>query len=344
MTWACTASFEDIAARIDAAQTILCLTHARPDGDAMGSVLALVRGLTAAGKDATGVLMGPVPAPLQQLVGDSPVRTIESADELGDVDVDLVIIADTGAWSQVQPLEDWLRARTDSIVVIDHHASGDEDLTAVRLVDAAAASATMLVLQLFEHMQLDLGRGDESVAEALFAGLATDTGWFRQANADARAFNVAARLLNCDVDKNRLYRLIEETARPQRLALQACLLASVEWIASGRGALMRVTADDFTRTGGRRDELTGLVNEPLVVGGVEFSVLLVEDKPGIVKLSMRSKPPRSRGGSFVNVRDVAGHLGGGGHVHASGARVEGDLAQARMRVLEALVKAGVMTS
>lgn len=344
MSWASTASFDDITARIGAAQRVVCTTHARPDGDAMGSVLALVRGLSAMGKDASGLLMGPVPAPLQQLVGTTEVRSIESADEIGDIDCDLVIVADTGAWSQVQLLEAWLRARADHIVVIDHHASGDEDLSPVRLVDASAASATVLVLQLFEHMGLDLGSGDESVAEALFAGLATDTGWFRQANADAAAFNAAARLLNCDVDKNRLYRLIEETARPERLALQACLLASVEWIAAGRGALMRVAAEDFHRTGGRRDELTGLVNEPLVVGGVEFSVLMVEDKPGIVKVSMRSKPPRARGAAFVDVREVTGHLGGGGHVHASGARIEGDLAQARMRVLEALANAGVLDS
>jgi phosphoesterase RecJ-like protein len=344
MTWQSTASFDDLAARINSAETIVCTTHARPDGDAMGSVLALVRALNALGKQASGLFMGPVPAALQQLVGDTPVRTIESIDELGDVPCDLVIIADTGAWTQVKLLEDWLRSRADRVIVIDHHASGDEDISATRFVDASAASATVIVLQLLEHMGLDLGRGDESVAEALFAGLATDTGWFRQANADAAAFSAASRLLNCGVNKNRLYRLIEETARPQRLALQACLLASVEWIAAGRGAILRVTAEDFNRTGGRRDELTGLVNEPLVVGGVEFSVLMVEDKPCHVKLSMRSKPPRTRGGNFVDVRKVTGFLGGGGHVHASGARVEGDLAMARMQVLEALAKAGVIES
>ena len=97
-------------------------------------------------------------------------------------------------------------------------------------------------------------------------------------------------------------------------------------------------------TGGRRDELTGLVNEPLVVDGVEFSVLLTEDPPDSVKVSLRSKPPKRTGGPFVNVRDVASHLGGGGHVHAYGGRVTGDLAQARQALLEALVKAGVMAS
>lgn len=341
MSWESTSTLADLAGRIDAAGTILCTTHAKPDGDAMGCVLALVRGLSTSGRTVEGLLMGPVPEPLGRLVAETPVRTIEPGESIEDEQWDLIIIVDTGAFSQVQPIEAWLRTQPERIIVLDHHASGDEDLTPSRLVDASAASATMLVLQLFEHMGVDLGHGDESVAEALFAGLATDTGWFRQANADAAAFNAAARLLGRDVDKNRLYRLIEETARPQRLALKARLLSSIEFIAGGRGALMQLRADDFQETGGRRDELTGLVNEPLVVDGVEFSVLMVEDGPGVVKLSLRSKPPKGAGASFVDVRALAGQLGGGGHVHASGAKVSGDLAQARMAVLEALSKMGV---
>ena len=344
MTWTSTASLDEIANRIAAATSIVCLTHARPDGDAIGSVLALVRALATETRQVQGWLIGPVPQPLKQLIGDAPVKVLDPAPELdkadGLLDPDLVIVADTGAWSQVQELEPMVRARHKNVIVLDHHASGDTDMSDCRLIDASAASATVIVLRVLEHIGADLGHGDESVAEALFAGLATDTGWFRQANANAEAFAVAATLLAKGVDKNRLYRMIEETARPQRLALQARLLASVQWVAGGRGAIMQLAADDFTETGGRRDELTGLVNAPLVVGGVEFSVLLTEDPPHAVKISMRSKSPRSRDGAWVNVRDIASHLGGGGHLHASGARVEGDLALACQRVLEAVVASG----
>ncbi|MCH2135524.1 MAG: bifunctional oligoribonuclease/PAP phosphatase NrnA [Phycisphaerales bacterium] len=341
MTWKRTASLDDIAARISGADHIICTTHAKPDGDAMGSVLAVVRGLRASGHNVEGLLMGPVPAPLARLVGDTPLQVLDGDAQPEGSWPDLVVIVDTGAFSQLAPIEGWLREHPERIVVIDHHASGDEALTDVRYVDDSAASATVLVKELLEHMDVDLGRGDGSVAEALFAGLATDTGWFRQANADARAFRVASELLDRDVDKNRLYRLIEETARVQRLALLSRMLGSIEVIAKGRGAIMSLSGEDFESTGGRRDELTGLVNEPLVVDGIEFSVLMVEDGPGVVKLSMRSKPPRSREGAFVDVRALAGQMGGGGHVHASGAKVQGDLAQARSKVLQGLIAIGV---
>jgi len=343
MSWDSTVSVDDLAARLESATSVICVTHAKPDGDAIGSVLAIVRGLSVHGQ-AEGWLVGPVPEPLTRLVGDTAIRVFELGDTVPDDTPDLIVVVDTGAWTQVSMLGPWLRANHDRVVVIDHHASGNEEMSDTRLIDASAASATLIVLRVLQAMGVDLGRGNDSVAEALFAGLATDTGWFRQANADAAAFSAAAELLAHDVDKNRLHRMIEETARPQRLALLARLLDSIEWIADGRGAIMKLKADDFTATGGRRDELTGLVNEPLVVDGVEFSALLTEDPPDGVKMSLRSKPPKRTGGPFVNVRDVASHLGGGGHVHASGGRVTGDLGQARQALLEALVKAGVMGS
>ncbi|MCH2138760.1 MAG: DHH family phosphoesterase [Phycisphaerales bacterium] len=340
MTWTSTATEQDIAVRLAAASSIVCITHAKPDGDAMGSVLALVRALQGT-CDVQGICVGPVPEPLLRLVGDTAITTIAADGDPPSGHPDLIVVVDTGAWSQLGVLAPWVKAAGDAVVVIDHHASGDADMAATRLVDSSAASATMLVMRVVQAMGIDLGRGDFSVAEALFAGLATDTGWFRQANADAAAFAAAATLLAHDVDKNGLHRTIEETARPHRLALQSRLLSSIEWVAGGRGALMFLREADFTETGGRRDELTGLVNAPLVVDGVEFSVMLVEDPAEGVKLSLRSKPPRTPGGDFVNVRDLAGHLGGGGHVHASGARCSGSLADARDAVLAAMGQLGL---
>jgi phosphoesterase RecJ-like protein len=322
MTYSSTATLEELASRIRAAKTIVCTSHEKPDGDAMGSVLALVRAL--GGSHAMHAwLMGSVPPPMLAMRGDTECHHIKTADDIPDLEPDLVILLDTGAWSQVEPMADWLAARADRVIGIDHHASGDE-VASRRYVDASAASCTMLVLELLDALNLE---ATVDVAEALFAGLATDTGWFRQANADAAAFAAAARLLALGVEKDRLYRMIEETARPSRLALHARALASVEWLRGGTVAIMRLSRKDFDQTDGRPSDVTGLVNAPLVVAGAEMSALLIEEKDGGVKASLRSKPPAELGGAFLDVRAITGRLGGGGHVHASGAKLDCTLAE-----------------
>jgi phosphoesterase RecJ-like protein len=322
MTYESTATLEELATRIRAAKTIVCTSHEKPDGDAMGSVLALVRALSPT-HEMHAWLMGSVPPPMQSMRGSTPCHNITGPDDIPVFEPDLVILLDTGAWSQVKPMADWMRTRRDRVIGVDHHASGD-DVASVRYVDASAASCTMLVLELLDALQIE---PSIDVAEALFAGLATDTGWFRQANADAAAFAAAARLLAMGVEKDRLYRVIEETARRSRLALHARALASVEWIRDGRVAIMRLAQKDFDETDGRRSDVTGIVNAPLVVDGVEMAALLIEEKDGGVKASLRSKPPAEPGGPFMDVRAITGQLGGGGHVHASGAKLSCTLAE-----------------
>ena len=336
MTYQSTASLQQRADRINGARHIICTAHAKPDGDATGSVMALVRVLQET-HDVHAWLAGSVPPPMQVILGDTPWTHIREASDIPVGEPDLIVVLDTGARSQLHPIVDWLDARSDRVIGVDHHASGD-DIASDRYIDATAASCTMLVLSLIDHLKRPITR---EVAEPLFAGLATDTGWFRQANADAAAFNVASRLLSCGVDKDGLFRAIEETARPQRLALQARAFESIDWRLNGRVAVMRLSLIDFADTGGRRSEVTGMVNGPLVVADAEMSALLLEERQGVIKISMRSKPPAQSGGAFFDVRAVANALGGGGHVHAAGAEVQGDLDTASDMLDGAILQQGL---
>ncbi len=335
MTYTSTASLEDLAARILAAKTIVCTSHEKPDGDAMGSVMGLVRALSTT-HHMHAWLLGSVPPPIEGLARETPWVRIASPADIPSLEPDLVVLLDTGAWSQIKPLAQWLADRADRVVGVDHHASGDDPAPA-RYVDASAASCTMLVLSLIDAMGIE---PTSEVAEPLFAGLATDTGWFRQANADAPAFEAASRLLAMGVDKDRLFREIEETARPARLALIARALGSVRWSHDGSVAIMRLARADFDDTDGRRSDVTGLVNAPLVVCGAELSVLLIEERDGGVKASLRSKPPARPGGAFMDARAIARHLGGGGHVHAAGVSLEGSLDRGADAIVEAIEAVG----
>jgi bifunctional oligoribonuclease and PAP phosphatase NrnA len=180
-----------------------------------------------------------------------------------------------------------------------------------------------------------------SIAEAIFLGLATDTGWFRFQNADPAAFALASRLLDAGVDKNRLVEIIENSHRPERLAIEARALAKVRLIAGGSIALTTLSLADFAETGATVEETSGVVNMPMAVGSVRAAALLIESEapsaagPGLVKISFRSKPARD-GARFVDVNELAARFGGGGHVHAAGARIRASLIEAERRIEAAL--------
>ena len=339
--YATTASADRLAQRIRASRSLLVTTHDKPDGDAIGSAMALARAARAVGVAARVWLSGPFDPSLGTLLAGEAVGRAPEA--LPPDEFDLVAVVDTGSWSQLEHLGAWLRARHDRCIGVDHHRSGDTGFTE-RIVEASCASCTQALVPVLDALgtRFDApGSGCAgSIAEALFAGLATDTGWFRFSSADAPVFALAARLLGAGVDKDRLYRQLEETARPQRLGLLARAMGGMRWLADGRAALMTLGPEDFAHASGSAEDLAGVVNAPMVVGSVEVSALLSLNEPGpVVKISFRSKPPLRPGAPFVDVNRLAGEFGGGGHVHAAGARFKGGMAEAAVAVSAAIERA-----
>ena len=346
MAYESTTTHAGLAARMRAAKRPFVTTHFKPDGDALGSVLAVARALRALGADVEAVVAGPVDRTIRGLARDGEVVYADRGPVTPRADTDLAIVVDTGAWSQLEHVRDWLRANAGMVVGIDHHARGD-DVAPERIVDVRCASCTQALVPLIDDLAVPLGPAGRparhTIAEAVFTGLATDTGWFRFSGADDRVYQLAARLLTLGVDKDGLYRMIEQGDPPGRPLLVARALRSLQYACAHRVAVMRLDRRDFEETGTRVDDLAGLVNEPMSVGEVEVAVLLTQTEPDVVKASFRSKPPAVPGGRFVDVNHVAAHFDGGGHVHAAGARLKGtlDAAADRVRaVLEAYLEDG----
>ena len=212
-------------------------------------------------------------------------------------------MVDTGAWTQLDSMKDWLRPRVDRVVGVDHHARGGS-VAGRRVVDTECASATQALVPVLDAMAIDLSQND--VATPLFLGLATDTGWFRFSSAGPAVYRLAARSMESGVDKDDLYALIEQNASPARFA---------------------ISMEDFAETGASLEGLAGIVNTPLEIGSVRASILLTEAAKGLTKASFRSKPA-SGGLGIVDVNELAARFGGGGHVHAAGARLSVDLQEA----------------
>ncbi len=330
-----TGTIQQIADRLREARKLLVTTHVKPDGDGIGSALAIYRALKPRGVDVDIQLMGPLEPRLRDIAGDTPFRRHDGPPSRDDYDT--ILVLDTGAWVQLEPIADWLRQRHEKVIGVDHHARGD-DVASMRYVDVTAASTTQVLVPILETMGCEISGGPCSVAEALFVGLATDTGWFKYSSADAKAMHLAARLLELGVDKPRLYQVIEETFRPQRLELEARALSSLEFACDGAVAIMALRESDFKETEGVVQDVSELVNVPMVVRTVRVSILLTQNAQGRTKLSFRSKPdvPGIPCPISNDMNKLAQRFGGGGHVHASGATIEADLDEAKRRLLEAL--------
>ena len=341
MSYLTNTTVDDLARELRGASRVLVTTHQKPDGDALGSVLAVVRACQAIGVGAEGWVVDPCEGNLRSFEGATRVAHVHPRrPELPADAFDLAVVVDTGAWTQLEVIAPWLRARHDRVIGFDHHARGDQ-VAARRVVDVGCGSCTALLAHLVDALGVPLAagadeRGRGSIAEALYMGLATDTGWFRFPNARAAEFALAARLLEAGVDKDAMYQQIEQSSRAERVELQACALSSLEMVAGGRIALMRLRAADFAATGAMLEETAGIVNIPMEIAAVRASVLAVEDtQAGVIKLSFRSKPADDSG-TFIDVNELGSRFGGGGHIHAAGAKQQGTLDEVIARVRAAV--------
>lgn len=339
-SYASTVDAARAAAMLRAASRIAVVTHWKPDGDAMGSVLALTRALRAAGREVEAFVAGPLDPNVLALA--NPGEVLVAPERMPRPETDLAVVVDTGAWSQLEPFQAWLRSMQGKVLGIDHHARGD-DVAQHRIVDTSCASATQVIATVVDALGVPLAEGGArgSIAEAIFAGLATDTGWFRFRSAGPAVFALGSRLLGLGVDSQRLVQMLDENERPPRLGMLGRALTSIEYVGGGEAAIMRLGPDDFAATGARQEDIGGVVNAPMVVGSVRVSVLLTQ-APGegtVTKVSFRSKAATAAGQRFTDVNRLAAEFGGGGHTQAAGARLDMPIAAAADRVREAVRRA-----
>ena len=355
--WSDGTRLEAIADEIRGAKRVMTFTHVKPDGDAVGSALALARTYQQLGASACCVFEGALPAWLDEIAGDTPWVHLQaplSADDPAPAPVgapadepDLIAVVDTGARSQLPATRDWLERRQDRLVAIDHHLRGDADLFPRRLIDTSVASATTIVARLaLALLPKAPNTPDEprtaahlprDIAEPLYLGLATDTGWFRHSNVTPAVFRLAADLVQAGAQHTALFQTVEQTDTVARLALLQRSLASLRFNRERTFAVMRLAQRDFDAAGAAPTDSGGFVDAPLAVASVRVSAMLTEDadaKPGAprTKISLRAKA----GPKAVDVNKVASALGGGGHAAAAGARVDRSLEDTERALIDLL--------
>ena len=323
--------FEQARAWLQRVRRPLLLTHRRPDGDALGALVAVARVLRSWRKRPRVVLFDPWPRRYAMLESAVQAAVWNDVNPRELARCDGVVILDTCALSQLEPARFFLE-NPPPTCVFDHHQTRDDLGTRpgdLRLIDPEA-SATCLILH--EWLRACGVRLEKPVATALFVGIATDCGWFRYSSTDPRTLHAAAELLDAGVQPDTLYRQIYENEPAARLRLLAKALERLELHADGQVAVMALRRWDFARCGGDHSMTDDLVNEAGRIEGVELYMLATELGTGHVKFNFRSK-------QRVNVAELAARFGGGGHARAAGARVAGRFNEVVPKVIRAAVQA-----
>ncbi|HOW69052.1 MAG TPA: bifunctional oligoribonuclease/PAP phosphatase NrnA [Phycisphaerae bacterium] len=319
----------------------LILTHQRPDGDGLGAVVAMKRVIEAGGRQATAMVYEEVPGRYVFLADPGFFERWSGGDVARlDARFDGLLVLDTSSWAQVEPAAGYLRVSSRPRIIVDHHATGDDlsgqAASIVGLIDSTAASTCTLVREWCQAIGASL---DAQAAQALLVGMTTDTGWFRFSNTDGRTLAAAAALVEeSGARPEELFARLYESWSPARLRLKALALASLELHADNTLAVMHLDPDMFRQAGATSADSEELVNEPMATASVAVSVLLIQQDDGRIRANFRSKSPQVCGRD-VDVASVAESFGGGGHRRASGAKIEGDMAGVRERVVKALMEA-----
>ncbi|MEI6084025.1 MAG: bifunctional oligoribonuclease/PAP phosphatase NrnA [Verrucomicrobiota bacterium] len=318
-------SCQEIADIIRREKSFLILTHYRPDGDAIGSQLALVLLLRDLGKTVEAWNDDDVPAKFHFLPGAKLITRPPATPKAFDV----VISIDASNWQRVGTAADKIAGKKH-FINIDHHISNDKFAQINWIVPESPASG-QIAFDLIKRGGFQL---TADIAQCLFAAISTDTGSFMFANTTATCLRVAAELVETGINVGELSRHVYESYPYARLRMLQMALADLKLTDNKRTAYFWLTKDMFTNSGAKREDTEGLIDYARAIEGVVVAILFEEmEEPGKIRISLRSKHPK------IDVNSIARHFGGGGHKEAAGARLNGPPADAEARVLTTVTAA-----
>jgi phosphoesterase RecJ-like protein len=310
-----TTPMQAILAALQDGERFLVCSHSRPDGDAVGSMLAMGMLLKQMGKRADLVAADRVPAVYRSLPGAAEIRTVMRVH--GPYDAVVLLECDGLQRTRLRGLERMFH------INIDHHSSGKE-FGKLNWIDRDACSVGELVHRLVKAANCTV---TPEMATCLYTTLLTDTGGFCYGGIHASTFSLAGELVESGADPVHIARDVYFANPFSKMLLLGKALGNLR--RQGTLAWLWVTHEDMVSAGAVEEDCEGVVNYALSAAGIEAAVFLRELPEGRIRLSLRSK-------GKVNVAQISERLGGGGHENAAGCTLEGPIPRATEEILSAL--------
>jgi bifunctional oligoribonuclease and PAP phosphatase NrnA len=310
---------EEVLRQISRRERFLLTSHARPDGDAVGSVLACCEILRQMGKSADVILHDGVPGIYQPLPFAERVLKAESVN--GRYEAAILLECDSVQRTRLAGLE------RHFLINIDHHQSG-RPFAHINWIDPSACATAELVYRLAREAGVTV---TPEIATCLYTAVLTDTGAFCFAGTNQRTFALAQELVCCGADPVRIAQSVYFSNPASKMLLLGAALSSLQ--RDGSLAWMHVSNHDMQRADAIEEDCEGLVNYALSIAGVEVAVFFRELPEGRFRVSLRSK-------GAIDVSSIAAQFGGGGHECASGCSIDGPLPAAVEQILSLLREGG----
>ena len=293
---------------------IVITTHRGPDGDAMGSSLAMFHFLKKLGHDCKVITPNKYADFLHWMPGNQDVLTYEEHEQKAQKitkDADLIFLMDFSNISRISDFADTISNASATKILIDHHQDPDMNIADIIFSDTRASSTAQIVYEIISAMEFNRDI-DRAIAECLYVGIMTDTGSFKYSSTSARTHQIIAELIKSGAENDKIHDLIYDNSSANRMKLLGfCLNNKLLLYPENNSAIISLTAEELERFKFQKGDTEGFVNYALAIKGIKFAAFITE-KEGAVKLSLRSK------GSF-KVNEIANkYFNGGGHMNAAG--------------------------
>lgn len=314
-------TLDNILEEIKNAETILVLSHENPDGDAIGSSLAMVAALKEMGKN-PDIILHEIATTFDFLPGRDKIK------ETTDIEnYDLVISLDCASLNRLIGKEYFENAK--KTIVIDHHGSnnmyGD-----INFVNPASPSCCEVLVGILKYLNIKI---DKKIGTCLLTGVITDTGGFKYHGVSVETFSFVEEMLQIGVRLQEICKRVLDTKTKAYFKLMKKVIDRMEFLEDGKVTFSYINNSDLEEVNAGIGDHEGLVNIGRDIEDVEVSVFLrqKEDEENIYKVSMRSN-------SYVDVSNICILFNGGGHDRASGAVIEGDINSIKEKILKEIRK------
>lgn len=307
-------TLDKISEEINKAKSIAILTHESPDGDAIGSSLAMLLALKKLGKNAD-LIIPEVPRTFSFLPGISEVKKENTISNY-----DLVIALDC---ADIKRLNGYgkIFEQANTTINIDHHGS-NKMFADYNYVDPVSPACAQILIVVFNYLNIEITK---DIGTCLLTGIITDTGGFQYSGVNSETFEFTSWLLNKGVNVSDIYRKVLQIKTKPHFELRKLVIDRLQFLEEGKIAFTYITEEDELKVGAETGDHEGLVEIGRDIEGVEVSILLREAEKGF-KASLRSN-------EYVNVSDVCIMFGGGGHPKAAGCLLQYPLEQAKQKII-----------
>lgn len=311
---------------IDAAQRIMLTTHENPDGDGLGSEVALFHHLREIGKDARIINYSSLPDEYSFLGGDDIFETFNKNKQLDWLKkVELVIIFDVGDFNRVRNIKDVIEQYKLKTMNLDHHPHPEDHPFTHNVVNIDAAATGCMV---FDYLQIVRSEPlTKAICEGIYTAVMTDTGCFRYSNTDSKSHTIAMECLDKGVNTHEIYQLVYENSSKARVSLLGNILTTLNYELEGQLAWFIITQDMMRQASASSSDVDGFSDFVRTIKGVEVALMIYEQSHESCRINFRSK------GKF-RVSGIAQALGGGGHAFAAGSVIEGSLTDLKEKVVK----------